>query len=81
MDCGSQTVRGWRCSVTAPELVDTARRLVGEGKGLLAMDESNATCDKRFAAVGIPQTHEAHCAYREMFDYAAPRELHQRRDS
>jgi fructose-bisphosphate aldolase class I len=39
---------------------------VGEGKGLLAMDESNATCDKRFAAVGIPQTYEARCAYREM---------------
>ena len=52
--------------MTAPELADTARRLVGEGKGLLAMDESNATCDKRFAAVGIPQTYEARCAYREM---------------
>jgi fructose-bisphosphate aldolase class I len=52
--------------VTAPELVDTARRLVADGKGLLAMDESNATCDKRFAAAGIPQTYEARCAYREM---------------
>jgi len=30
------------------------------------MDESNATCNKRFAALGIPQTEEARRAYREM---------------
>ena len=34
-------------------LVETARRMVGSGKGLLAMDESNPTCNKRFAALGI----------------------------
>ena len=52
--------------MTAPERINSARRLVAEvkAKGLLAMDESNATCDKRFTAVGIPQTHEARCAYR-----------------
>jgi len=32
----------------------TARTLVGGDKGLLAMDESNRTCNKRFAGVGIP---------------------------
>jgi fructose-bisphosphate aldolase class I len=45
-----------RLQVTAQALIDTARRLVGDGKGLLAMDESNGTCNKRFAALGIPQT-------------------------
>ncbi len=52
--------------MSAAELSDTARRLVASGKGLLAMDESNATCDKRFAAAGIPQTYESRCAYREL---------------
>ena len=47
-------------------LNDTARTLVASGKGLLAMDESNGTCDKRFAALGIPQTEEARRAYREL---------------
>lgn len=48
------------------ELIDTARTLVAGDKGLLAMDESNPTCNKRFAALGIPQTEEARRAYREM---------------
>ncbi len=48
------------------ELMDTARKLVAGGKGLLAMDESNATCDTRFAAAGIPQTEEARRAWREL---------------
>jgi fructose-bisphosphate aldolase class I len=47
-------------------LVATARTLVAGGKGLLAMDESNPTCNKRFAAAGIPQTEEARRAYREL---------------
>jgi fructose-bisphosphate aldolase class I len=47
-------------------LIATARALVADGKGLLAMDESNPTCDKRFAAHGIPQTEEARRAYREL---------------
>jgi fructose-bisphosphate aldolase class I len=48
------------------ELTDTARTLVANDKGLLAMDESNPTCNKRFAALGIPQTVEARRAYREV---------------
>ena len=48
------------------ELIDTARALLAGDKGLLAMDESNATCNKRFAALGIPQTEEARRAYREL---------------
>ena len=48
------------------ELIDTARTLVAGNKGLLAMDESNPTCNKRFARLGIPQTEEARRSYREL---------------
>ena len=47
-------------------LIDTARTLVASDKGLLAMDESNPTCNKRFAEWGIPQTAEARRAWREL---------------
>jgi len=40
--------------------------MVADDKGLLAMDESNPTCDRRFAKLGIPQTVEARRAYREL---------------
>ena len=48
------------------ELIETANVLFSKNKGILAMDESNPTCNKRFAALGIPQTEEARRAYREM---------------
>jgi len=47
-------------------LIDTASKMVADGKGLLAIDESITTCDKRFAKLGIPQTEEARRAYREL---------------
>jgi fructose-bisphosphate aldolase class I len=47
-------------------LRDTAQALFAGNKGLLAMDESNGTCNKRFASLGIPQTIEARRAYREL---------------
>ena len=47
-------------------LMATAKAMVAGDKGLLAMDESNPTCNKRFTALGIPQTVEARRAYREM---------------
>ena len=47
-------------------LRDTAKVLFADNKGLLAMDESNGTCNKRFAKLGIPQTVEARRAYREL---------------
>lgn len=50
----------------AQELVNTAKKLVAGDKGLLAMDESTPTCNKRFAKVGIPQTVEARRDYREL---------------
>ena len=47
-------------------LTETEAALVANDKGLLAMDESTPTCNKRFAKLGIPQTEEARCAYREL---------------
>lgn len=48
------------------ELTATAAAMVAAGKGLLAMDESTPTCNKRFAKLGIPQTEERRRAYREL---------------
>ena len=48
------------------KLIDTAKALFADHKGLLAMDESDPTCNKRFAKLGIPQTVEARRAYREL---------------
>ncbi len=47
-------------------LAATAQALVGGGRGLLAMDESVSTCNRRFAAFGIAQTGENRRAYREL---------------
>jgi fructose-bisphosphate aldolase class I len=56
--------------MTAPSglqtVVETAQALVAGDKGLLAMDESNPTCNKRFAALGIAQTEEARRTWREL---------------
>ncbi|MGO9726356.1 MAG: class I fructose-bisphosphate aldolase, partial [Streptosporangiaceae bacterium] len=46
---------GRRPGMTAREVLATARALVAGDRGLLAMDESNPTCDKRFARAGIAQ--------------------------
>jgi len=48
------------------KLIDTAQAMVADNKGLLAMDESTGTCDKRFAEHDIPQTVEMRRAYREL---------------
>lgn len=48
------------------DLIDTARSLVADDKGLLAMDESNPTCNRRFAKLGIPETEQTRRAYREL---------------
>ena len=43
-----------------------AAQLMAGDKGLLAMDESNPTCNKRFAALGIPLTEAARRDWREL---------------
>ena len=52
--------------MNAESLIDTAQAMIVDGKGLLAMDESTGTCNRRFAALRIPQTEEARRAYREL---------------
>ena len=47
-------------------LIDTAQTLVADDKGLLAMDESTPTCNKRFAKLGIAQTEESRRLWREL---------------
>ena len=47
-------------------LIGTVNELFAGNKGLLAMDESTGTCNKRFAAAGIPQTVEMRRSYREL---------------
>lgn len=48
------------------ELIHTAQTLLAGDKGLLAMDESTTTCNRRFAESDIPQTVETRRAYREL---------------
>ena len=47
-------------------LTKTASALMTGSKGILAIDDSTPSCDKRFAAQGIPKTEEYRRAYREM---------------
>jgi len=55
-----------------PQLLrDTVELLFADHKGLLAMDESTGTCNKRFEEFAIPQTAEARRAYRELIVTAA----------
>lgn len=55
-----------RRAVNLSALADTAQALVGRGRGLLAIDESVSTCDRRFATAGIAQTVEMRRAYRAL---------------
>lgn len=47
-------------------LIATVCALMADNKGLLAMDESTPTSDKRFASLGIPATLDMRRAYREL---------------
>jgi fructose-bisphosphate aldolase class I len=55
-----------RHQVNTLSLAATAKGMVADGKGLLAIDESTGTCNKRFAKWGIPQTEESRRQYREL---------------
>jgi fructose-bisphosphate aldolase class I len=52
--------------MSAQELIATAKAMVADSKGILAMDESNGTCNKRFEKVGIEPIEEKRRAYREL---------------
>jgi fructose-bisphosphate aldolase class I len=48
------------------ELVATAKKIATAGKGILAMDESNATCGKRLESIGLENTELNRQTYREL---------------
>ena len=58
--------RNEHAQMNSQALKDTANMLFADNKGLLAMDESNGTCNKRFAKLGIPQTLAMRRDYREL---------------
>ena len=45
---------------------EIASYIVSEGKGILAADESNPTCGKRFDSIGVESTEDNRRDYREM---------------
>jgi len=47
-------------------LIETASKMVKKGKGILAADESNPTCGKRFESIGVDSTFENRNEYRDM---------------
>lgn len=53
-------------NIREQQLAETAQALMADDKGLLAMDESTPTSDKRFAELNIPQTEEARRSWREL---------------
>lgn len=52
--------------MTTQALLDAAEEPFAGDRGILAMDESIVTCDRRFAAAGIEQETESRRAYREL---------------
>lgn len=48
------------------ELMKNAKVLSSSGKGILASDESNGTCGKRFEAIGVENTEKNRNDYREL---------------
>ena len=47
-------------------LINTAKALVPEGKGILAADESTRSTERRFARLNVPHTAEKRQEYRDM---------------
>ena len=48
------------------ELIVNAKKMVESGKGILAADESNPTCTKRFEALGISSSPDTRNEYRDL---------------
>ncbi|GMI86379.1 fructose-bisphosphate aldolase 2 [Hibiscus trionum] len=55
-----------RASSYADELVKTAKTIASSGRGILVMDESNATCGKRLASNGLENAEANRQAYRTL---------------
>ena len=48
------------------DLINTAKSLMSDNKGILAMDESQPNLQQTICMLGIPQDEETRRAYREM---------------
>uniref|UniRef100_A0A7N0T8H3 Fructose-bisphosphate aldolase n=1 Tax=Kalanchoe fedtschenkoi TaxID=63787 RepID=A0A7N0T8H3_KALFE len=55
-----------RAGAYSDELVKTAKTIASPGRGILAMDESNATCGKRLASIGLENTEANRQAFRTL---------------
>ncbi|KAF7124379.1 hypothetical protein RHSIM_Rhsim12G0087900 [Rhododendron simsii] len=55
-----------RAGAYSHELVETAKSIASPGHGILAIDESNATCGKRLSSVGLDNTEVNRQAYRQL---------------
>ncbi|KAJ3692402.1 hypothetical protein LUZ60_012752 [Juncus effusus] len=62
----SAAVRPIRASSYSDELVKTAKSIASPGRGILAIDESNATCGKRLDSIGMDNTETNRQAYRQL---------------
>ena len=49
------------------ELNNTALKILGNGKGILAADESTATMTKRLDSVNVPQPQKIDCCSEKHF--------------
>lgn len=58
----------------AKELIETARYIVAEGRGILAADESTGTIGKRFAGINVENNYENRTTYRHAL-FTCPGEL------
>lgn len=52
--------------INREKLIETVTRLVNPPRGILAIDESNNSCNTRFLNLGVPQTEEKRREYREL---------------
>lgn len=48
------------------ELIATAKHIASPGRGIMAMDESNATAGKRLESINVENTEDNRRAYREL---------------
>src|SRR5262245_13948982 len=62
-----RTTSNRRQAMSMADLESIAKRLVADGKGILAADETPETLTKRFDALHINSTPDTRRAYREMF--------------
>eukprot|EP00252_Welwitschia_mirabilis_P003932 TRINITY_DN1400_c0_g2_i1.p1 TRINITY_DN1400_c0_g2~~TRINITY_DN1400_c0_g2_i1.p1 ORF type:complete len:393 (+),score=79.64 TRINITY_DN1400_c0_g2_i1:212-1390(+) len=55
-----------RAGPYSDQLVETAKSIASPGRGILAIDESNATCGKRLSSIGLENNESNRQAYRQL---------------